>query len=272
MIKPSSSTNFTKLLTRCIIPIIILLWIGLAQLKAHCSSTSQVTTYIDHPGYDLDKIKAELKEILMPYNESLSKKEIGSIKLYFIQYARNKIDAFPSHEMDIKNAANAVLSDANIPWVFNNDGSTYQLIDKSDDTTTDSKNYTDQTFKVVEKMPRFPGCLEGDESEKSKCAQRKMLEYIYSNLEYPMEARKKGIEGTIIIRYIIDKTGAILNPEIVRDIGGGAGEAGLAVVKSMPNWEPGMQRGLPVKVQFNLPIKFKLDKEEKKKPKKNRKG
>ena len=108
MIKPSSSTNFTKLLTRCIIPIIILLWIGLAQLKAHCSSTSQVTTYIDHPGYDLDKIKAELKEILMPYNESLSKKEIGSIKLYFIQYARNKIDAFPSHEMDIKNAANAV--------------------------------------------------------------------------------------------------------------------------------------------------------------------
>ena len=120
-------------------------------------------------------------------------------------------------------------------------------------------------FKVVEQMPRFPGCEElTDESSRKNCAKKRMLEFIYKNIRYPESARKTGIEGTVVIRFIIDKEGAIRNATIIREIGGGCGEAALKTVEMMPNWIPGKQRGKAVNVYFNLPVKFKLDSDSKK--------
>ena len=108
-------------------------------------------------------------------------------------------------------------------------------------------------------MPKFPGCEnEGDEAAKKACAQKKMLEFIYGNIKYPSIARENGVEGTVVVRFVIDKTGAITAPEIVRDIGAGCGAEALRIVQMMPKWNAGKQRGRPVKVQFNLPVKFKL--------------
>lgn len=127
----------------------------------------------------------------------------------------------------------------------------------------------DTTF---ERMPMFPGCDGLGEFENKACAQRLMLEYIYTNMTYPKAARAAGVEGTIVIRFTVEKDGTLSNIECVRDIGAGCGQEGVRVVESMPIWVPGVQKGRPVKVQFNLPIKFKLDKKSKKKAKKNRKG
>ena len=108
-------------------------------------------------------------------------------------------------------------------------------------------------------MPKFPGCEnEGDEAAKKKCAQGKMLKFIYANIKYPAIARENGVEGTCVIRFVVDKQGNITIPEVVRDIGAGCGAEALRVVNMMPKWNPGKQRGRPVKVQFNLPVKFKL--------------
>lgn len=115
-----------------------------------------------------------------------------------------------------------------------------------------------ELYKVVEQMPRFPGCNEGDEPKNRKCAQEKMLHFIYSNIEYPVKARRKHIEGTTVVRFTIDIDGSLEDVECVRDIGAGCGSEALRIIKSMPKWEPGVQRGKPVKVQFNMPIKFGL--------------
>lgn len=130
----------------------------------------------------------------------------------------------------------------------------------------------EETFKVVEKMPRFPGCEDngGTDQEKSKCAQDLMLQYIYKNLEYPKTARENGVEGMIVVQYIVGKDGTIRDAKIIRDIGQGCGEAGLKVVNSMPKWIPGMQRGKPVAVQYTLPLRFKLEKSGKIKEKLNK--
>ena len=123
----------------------------------------------------------------------------------------------------------------------------------------------DSIFKAVEIMPRFSGCenISGTDQEKKICADKKMLEFIYENITYPALARKNGIEGTVVIQFVIDKIGKILNPKIVRNIGAGTGEEALRVVRLMNkmdnNWIPGKQRGKLVNVQFNLPIKFRLD-------------
>ena len=116
-----------------------------------------------------------------------------------------------------------------------------------------------EVFKVDEKMPRYPGCYDGNESEKMRCAQEKMLYFIYSGMTYPKKARKKGLEGTVVVRFTVDIDGSLQYVECVRDIGLGCGDEAVRVVKSMPKWEPGLQKGEPVKVQFNMPIKFMLN-------------
>ncbi|MEO1518874.1 MAG: energy transducer TonB [Bacteroidota bacterium] len=120
-----------------------------------------------------------------------------------------------------------------------------------------------EVFKVVEDMPRFPGCEDIlDVNDKRACALEKFTDYIYSNQLYPREAFERKIEGTIVIRFIVEKDGCISNPLILREIGGGCGREGLRIVQQMNRdqlrWSPGKQREKPVRIYFNLPIKFRL--------------
>ena len=123
----------------------------------------------------------------------------------------------------------------------------------------------EEIFKVVEQMPRFPGCEDqgGSDQEKYQCAQKKLLEYVYKNIKYPAIARENGIEGRVVIQFVVEKNGSITDARIVRDIQAGCGAEALRVVNSMNDkglsWTPGKQRGKPVRVQFTLPVTFKLE-------------
>jgi len=122
----------------------------------------------------------------------------------------------------------------------------------------------EEVFKVVEEMPRFPGCEEEGftEEEIESCAKEKMLTFIYSNLKYPEEARKQEVEGICVVQFIINKDGSIRDLEIVRDIGAGCGEEAARVISAMNDmdekWTPGKQRGKAVNVIYILPIKYRL--------------
>lgn len=127
---------------------------------------------------------------------------------------------------------------------------------------------TDTTiYTALEEMPRFPvpACEEMDTtlSFKNQCAQQALLSFMYSNIEYPMEARQNGNEGTVVASFVIEKDGSISNPQIVKDAGGGTGLEVLRIInalyKSGIKWIPGKREGKPVRAQFNLPIKFKLE-------------
>lgn len=119
----------------------------------------------------------------------------------------------------------------------------------------------DIPFQIVEQMPRFPGCEnESTESERKLCSDQKLMQYIYGKLRYPILAKENNIEGRIHIRFVVNKLGTVQNVEILRDIGGGCGEAAAKVVKSMKNlkWTPGKQGGRKVSVYYNLPVSFQL--------------
>ena len=149
---------------------------------------------------------------------------------------------------------------------------------------------SDKLFKVVEEMPRFPGCedLDGTVEEKRQCANQKLIEHIYQNLKYPEAARKDKIEGVTVVQFVIEVDGSISHVTIARDIGGGCGEAALKVVNSMNHlstqdtiavfndvtyeeevrielndikWRPGYQDGKAVRVLYTLPVKYKLSDE-----------
>ena len=113
-------------------------------------------------------------------------------------------------------------------------------------------------------MPRFPGCEDkGSKAEKDQCAQKKLLEFIYKNIKYPAIARENGVEGTVVVQFVVEKDGKVTDAKVVRDIGAQCGAEALRVVELMNTkglrWTPGKQRGNAVRVQFNLPVKFKLE-------------
>jgi protein TonB len=88
------------------------------------------------------------------------------------------------------------------------------------------KEEPEEIFKVVEQMPRFPGCEDagGSNEEKYNCAQTKLLEYVYKNVKYPAIARENGIQGRVVVQFVVEKDGKITDAQVVRDIGAGCGE------------------------------------------------
>ena len=103
-------------------------------------------------------------------------------------------------------------------------------------------------FLIVEHMPEFPG---GD------IALRK---FIAENIKYPEEAKAKKIQGKVFVQFVIDKEGNVVSPKIARGADPLLDAEAIRVVKSLPKWEPGSQRGKPVNVSFTYPVTFSLDK------------
>lgn len=121
-----------------------------------------------------------------------------------------------------------------------------------------------KVYEQVEQMPRFKADCPDLEDQK-RCSDRKMLEYVYENVAYPKEASKKEAEGMVVVSFVVEKDGTVSKPEIYRDqVGFGAGEEVIRIVKSMndggPAWSPGLLDGKPVRVEFKLPVKFVLGK------------
>lgn len=124
-------------------------------------------------------------------------------------------------------------------------------------------------FVAVEEMPSFGDCTDiFNKTERKQCSDKNLLTFLSKNIKYPSVARENHIEGQAVIRFIVEPDGKITHTEIVRDLAGGCGEEALRVVNLMKDqkflqkqdlfWNPGKQQGRPVRVQFNLPIRFKL--------------
>ena len=104
----------------------------------------------------------------------------------------------------------------------------------------------EEIFTVVENDPEFPGGMEA------------LYKYLQTSIKYPTIAKENNITGRVYVTFVVEKDGSIANPRILRDIGGGCGQEAIRVVKAMPKWKPGKQRGKAVRVQFNLPVSFNL--------------
>jgi len=103
-----------------------------------------------------------------------------------------------------------------------------------------------EIFVFVEEQPEFPG---GEEA---------LMNYLSSNIHYPEQAKELDIQGTVIIEFVVETNGSVTNVVVKRGIGGGCDEEAVRVVKSMPKWKPGKQRGKPVRVRYTLPVRFQL--------------
>ena len=141
---------------------------------------------------------------------------------------------------------------------------------KADDTFIENQtdiNATDKSEKIlgdVNEMPRFPGCEDfAKKEERNTCSSKKLIEFMYKNIKYPEAAKKDGLEGTVVIDFVVQEDGSLAKFKILKDIGGGCGEESVRVMKMMPKWIPGKKDGKAVSVNFKIPVKFRLDGEDK---------
>jgi protein TonB len=104
----------------------------------------------------------------------------------------------------------------------------------------------EEIFVFVEDQAGFPG---GDEAR---------MKFLQDNIKYPQMAKESGIQGTVYLKFVVEKDGRISNVQVLRGIGGGCDDEAVRVLKAMPRWKPAKQRGRPVRVWFNMPIKFTL--------------
>ena len=103
-----------------------------------------------------------------------------------------------------------------------------------------------EIFQIVEEMPDFPGGV------------AKLSEYLQKNIKYPQMARESGIQGRVFVNFVVEPDGSVSNVKVLRSLGGGCDEEAMRVVKAMPKWKPGKQRGKAVRVSYILPVNFKL--------------
>lgn len=105
---------------------------------------------------------------------------------------------------------------------------------------------TEKVFTWAEEMPEFPG---GDSE---------LVRFFSQNLNYPEIAKRAGVEGKVILSFVVDKSGKIIDIKVVKSIGAGCDEEAMRILKIMPSWIPGKQNGNPVLTRINIPVVFKL--------------
>lgn len=131
------------------------------------------------------------------------------------------------------------------------EGVKYEIIEGRESGHTNNKPVNDDVYTLTEILPEFPG------------GKGAMMTYLAGKIEYPKTAKEAGKEGTVYVSFIVEKDGSITNANVLRGFDEACDNVALDAVMSMPKWDPGREKGEPVRVQYNLPMKFTLDAEKK---------
>jgi len=126
----------------------------------------------------------------------------------------------------------------NVEWVD---------LDEIDYVEVEPEEEEEEIFMVVEDQPEFPGGTAA------------LLEYLRKNIKYPAICRENNIQGRVLVTFIVNKDGAIVEPEVVKSVNPSLDKEALRVIAGMPKWKPGSQRGKPVRVKYTVPVNFRLN-------------
>ena len=131
-----------------------------------------------------------------------------------------------------------VSPEDNVEWVD---------IDNDVDIIVEEEPEEPEVVMVVEDMPEFPGGTAA------------LMQYLQKNIKYPAICRENNIQGRVLVTFIVNKDGAVVEPEVVKSVNPSLDKEALRVISTMPKWKPGSQRGKPVRVKYTVPVNFRLN-------------
>ena len=238
------------------LPVLAILLIANTKVAAQEKNAENKPITVEMGAFELysdDGFPIQLKDTVI-YNED------GSYVKCVTSDAFDPISGEPRKKMTITthNADGTLADNMNLHWEVDGDvtryiaepfsitsGESLLILAEGLSELGDAAD-ADTVYNVVEQMPEFPG------------KEKAMMEFVTNNIHYPEEAKDNGIEGRVFVEFVVEKDGSVNEVKVLRGIGHGCDEEAVRVVKAMPKWKPGMQKGKPVRVHYQMPFFFKL--------------
>jgi TonB family protein len=170
--------------------------------------------------------------------KALDQEEIDNITV--LKKAKEPLEVYAKHFN--ADTSNGILFINTKEYVKNGKKEVVDVAVKKSDEEAEPEG----AFDVVEQMPEFPGGAAG------------MMKFIAENVKYPEEAYSKGIEGRVLVQFIIEKDGSVTNVKVIKKVNDAIDAEAVRVVKAMPKWKPGKQNGREVRVKYTIPVSFRL--------------
>jgi len=212
----------------------------ITQLGLKYGLMTQYTSFIaidEKFTVDKDKKLVRVKQPL-PLPQGVSNSAVGGKRKYSAPVIRKDEEVQSQEELTSSSTAISVAD------VKGSDNGNVDIADVKENVTQEVE---EKVYTVVEQMPQFPG------------GEGELLSYIAKNLKYPVIAHENGIQGKVIVRFVVTKTGAVDKVEVVRQLDPACDKEAMRVIRSLPKFIPGKQNGVNVDVWYTLPITFKLE-------------
>ena len=237
------------------LPVLAILLIANTKVTAQEKKAADQPITVEMGAFELysdDGLPIQLKDTVI-YNED------GSYVKCETSDAFDPISGEPRKKMTITthNADGTPVDNMNLHWEIDGDVTRYiaepfsitsgeSLLVLAEGLSALGNANADTVYNAVEKMPEFPG------------GEQAMMKFIAENVTYPEKAKEEGVMGRVFLSFVVEKDGSVNEVRVLRGIGGGCDEEAVRVIKSMPKWKPGIQDGKAVRVNYQIPIHFKL--------------
>ncbi|MBR5635066.1 MAG: energy transducer TonB [Prevotella sp.] len=246
--KGTSKRNVIAILTMLAAAALIYVGISLKNFIEASTQKVAVTQVQELSALEKPKEKAEVKqkkvEIQQP--EKVVERVKSSVK-FTAPVIKKDDEVKPEDELknqdELLNTKTAIGA-LDVKGNDDKDGEVLKL--KETVAQPEPKPEPEKVFEVVEQMPSFPG---GDAA---------LMQYLSNNIKYPVVAQENGVQGRVVVSFVVEKDGSITDVKVVRSVDPSLDKEAQRVVKSMPKWIPGKQNGSAVRVKYNVPVSFKL--------------
>ncbi len=247
--KNAGKRNLYSLITIFIAALAI--WGGISLVKFVESRTKSVaqTSVAELSALNQPKKKAEVKQqkkVQLEQPEKVVERVKSSVK-FTAPVIKNDDEVKPEDELKTQDELMSTKTAIGALDVKGNDDANGEVLKiKEAVAQPEPKPEVEKVFDVVEQMPSFPG------------GPSALMEWLSNNVKYPVVAQENGVQGRVVVSFVVERDGSITDVKVVRGVDPSLDREASRVVRAMPRWIPGKQNGSAVRVKYNVPVAFRL--------------
>lgn len=247
--KNAGKRNLYSLITIFIAALAI--WGGISLVKFVESRTKSVaqTSVAEISALNQPKKKAKVKQqkkVQLEQPEKVVERVKSSVK-FTAPVIKKDDEVKPEDELKTQDELMSTKTAIGALDVKGNDDANGEVLKiKEAVAQPEPKPEVEKVFDVVEQMPSFPG------------GPSALMEWLSNNVKYPVVAQENGVQGRVVVSFVVERDGSITDVKVVRGVDPSLDKEASRVVRAMPRWIPGKQNGSAVRVKYNVPVAFRL--------------
>lgn len=243
--KGTSRRNVISIIIMLAAAVLIYFGISLKNFIEASTQKVAVTQVQELSALEKPKEKAEVKQKKVEIEPEKVVERVKSSVKFTAPVIKKDDEVKPEDELKDQDELMKTQTAIGVLDVKGNDEKDGEVL-KLKETVAQPDPEPEKVFEVVEQMPSFPG------------GEKALLEYLGNNIKYPVVAQENGVQGRVVVSFVVERDGSITDVRVVRSVDPSLDKEATRVVKSMPKWIPGKQNGSAVRVKYTVPVSFKL--------------